>query len=131
MTRKEGTAERPVRILVAEDDPLIQQLIQTIFRQRSWETIFTDNGRDAVENWRQGDFDLILMDVSMPQMDGLEATRLIRREEERSGSRTPIVALTAHAIREEQDRCLEAGMDDLLTKPFQFPELFAVLETYL
>jgi CheY-like chemotaxis protein len=77
------------------------------------------NGREALEEWRRSDFELILMDVQMPEMNGLEATAQIRREEA-PGDHVPIVAMTASAIGEERERCLAAGMDDFISKPINF-----------
>jgi two-component system sensor histidine kinase/response regulator len=77
------------------------------------------NGLEALEQWRQGDFDLILMDVQMPEMTGLQATMQIRREEP-IGTHIPIVAMTASAMIEERDRCLAAGMDDFISKPVSY-----------
>jgi two-component system, sensor histidine kinase and response regulator len=77
------------------------------------------NGLEALEQWRQGDFDLILMDVQMPEMNGLEGTMQIRREEA-IGAHVPIIAMTASAMSEERDRCLAAGMDDFISKPVSY-----------
>jgi two-component system, sensor histidine kinase and response regulator len=77
------------------------------------------NGREALEQWRHGDFDLILMDVQMPEMTGLEAAMQIRREEA-IGAHVPIVAMTASAMSEDRDRCLAAGMDDFISKPVSY-----------
>jgi two-component system sensor histidine kinase/response regulator len=77
------------------------------------------NGLEALEQWRQSDFDLILMDVQMPEMTGLQATTQIRREEV-LGAHVPIVAMTASAMSEERDRCLAAGMDDFISKPVSY-----------
>ena len=78
--------------------------------------------------WERQQFDLVLMDVQMPEMGGLEATALIRRKEKARGRHTPIVALTAHALKGDRERCLEAGMDDYLSKPIRTEELFRVLD---
>jgi CheY-like chemotaxis protein len=85
------------------------------------------NGIEAVTMWREGDFDLILMDVQMPEVDGFEATRQIRLEEQTTGRHVPIVATTAHAMTGDRERCLLAGMDDYLSKPIHRQELLAVL----
>jgi CheY-like chemotaxis protein len=82
-------------------------------------TRVTTNGLEALEQWRQGGFDLILMDVQMPEMNGLQATMQIRREEAK-GAHVPIVAMTASAMSEERDRCLAAGMDDFISKPVSY-----------
>jgi two-component system sensor histidine kinase/response regulator len=85
------------------------------------------NGGEVTTMWRNGDFDLILMDVQMPEVDGLEATRQIRLEEQATGGHVPIVATTAHAMTGDRERCLLAGMDEYLSKPIQRQELLAVL----
>jgi two-component system, sensor histidine kinase and response regulator len=85
------------------------------------------NGAEAVTRWREADFDLILMDVQMPELDGLEATRQIRQEEQTTGRHVPIVAVTAHSMTGDRERCLQAGMDDYLSKPIQRQELLGVL----
>jgi CheY-like chemotaxis protein len=92
-----------------------------------------NNGREALEAWRLGQFDLVLMDCQMPEMDGYDAVRAIRLEEARSPQRqpVPIIALTAHATKGDRDRCLEAGMDDYLTKPLDPPVLETVLKKWL
>src|SRR5262249_39910130 len=85
----------------------------------------------AVATFQEGKFDLILMDLQMPEMDGFEATREIRRLEKPSGRRTPIVALTAHAMKEDSERCLSAGMDAYVTKPIRTEEFFATIQSLL
>jgi two-component system, sensor histidine kinase and response regulator len=89
------------------------------------------NGREAVAAQEAGGFDLILMDVQMPEMDGLAATAAIRRAEAAAGRRTPIIAVTAHAMEGDRERCLEAGMDDYLPKPIQPARLAALLDRAL
>jgi len=89
------------------------------------------NGREAVDMWAREGYDLILMDVQMPLMDGFEATRLIREQEEERGGHVPIVALTAHAYQADQRKCLDAGMDAYAAKPIDFQELFAVIRDLL
>ena len=86
------------------------------------------NGKEAVEAWRDADFDAILMDVQMPEMDGFEATAAIRKLEEENGSHIPIIAITAHAMKGDREKCLESGMDNYVSKPFRPVELFAAIE---
>jgi CheY-like chemotaxis protein len=114
-----------LRVLVAEDNPVNQRVIQAILAREGHLSTVVSDGRDAVEAARQNAFDLILMDVQMPSMDGFEATAALRAAE--NGRHTPIVAMTAHAMKGDQQRCLEAGMDDYLTKPIVLENLRAVL----
>jgi len=87
-----------------------------------------ENGEQAVARWREGGHDLILMDVQMPVMNGMEATQAIREKEKGGSSHTPIIALTAHAMKGDRERCLEAGMDDYLPKPINPDSLFATMQ---
>jgi CheY-like chemotaxis protein len=82
-----------------------------------------ENGREGLERYREGGFDLLLMDVQMPEMDGFEATRAIRDLEAGSGRRTPIIAMTAHAMKGDREKCLEAGMDGYVSKPVVIADL--------
>ncbi len=88
------------------------------------------NGRQALEALERQAFDLVLMDVEMPEMDGLSATRAIRQREEVSGGHVPIIAMTAHAMTEHKANCLAAGMDDYLSKPLEPQRLFAAIESH-
>ncbi len=118
-------AARPLRILVAEDHPVNRLATVRLLERAGHAVTATATGREAVEAVEQSAFDLVLMDVQMPEMDGLAATRLIRERERVRGGHVPIVALTAHAIRVERDRCLAAGMDDYLSKPIDGEVLVA------
>jgi CheY-like chemotaxis protein len=89
------------------------------------------DGRAAVEAVEKGSFDAILMDVQMPEMDGFEATAAIREKEKLTGAHIPIIAMTAHALKGDQQRCLEAGMDAYLSKPIRTAELFKTIEEFL
>lgn len=118
-------------ILLVEDNPLVRDVVLMTLSRRSWRTTTAGTGREAVEKWLAGHFDAILMDLQMPDMDGLEATREIRRQE--AGKRKPvgIIGLTAHANRAIQQECLAAGMNDVLVKPFESASLFAAIERCL
>ncbi len=105
------------RLLVAEDNQIARQLLGTMLQRADYEIDFVENGQQAVEMWKSGKYDLILMDVQMPRMNGFEATVAIREEERTRGGRTPIVAMTAHAFKEDVKRCLDAGMDAYVSKP--------------
>jgi CheY-like chemotaxis protein len=119
------------RILLVEDEPLIREMIQMMLSQKNWRIDMAENGRDALEKWEKGHFDLLLMDLQMPEMDGLEATRAIRSREAEKGQRAAIIGLTAHALGRIRDDCLEAGMDHVLTKPVRTRELVRVVEKFL
>jgi CheY-like chemotaxis protein len=119
-----------LRILLAEDNP-VNQLLATRMLEREGHLVkLVRNGEEAVEAALSGDYDLVLMDVEMPVMDGLEATRRIRAGTNGSGSRLQIVAITANASSGDEARCLEAGMDGFLTKPFTSERLRSALEAY-
>jgi PAS domain S-box-containing protein len=118
------------RILLAEDDAMVRDLIRMILQQKAWEVRTVENGREAVAAWQGERFDLILMDLQMPEMDGFEATRLIRSREG-AEEHVPIVALTAHARRQDREECLAAGMDGWLPKPVDMERLFAAVEENL
>ncbi|SNB46114.1 ATP-binding protein [Geobacter sp. DSM 9736] len=106
-----------VRILVAEDDPLASELLRSMLEYHGLEMDLARTGREAVEKWEGGEYDLIIMDVQMPQMDGITATRIIREKEKSGAGHIPIMAMTAHAFPEDEARCLSAGMDIYQTKP--------------
>jgi two-component system, sensor histidine kinase and response regulator len=118
------------RVLLAEDNPVNQKVARIVLEKLGLEVEVVNNGRDAVEAWQKGKYDLILMDCQMPQLDGYAATRRIREEEELQGRHIPIVALTAHAMKGDDIKCLEAGMDDYLTKPLDRALLIACLEKH-
>ncbi len=117
VTAAVGRVERPLRILVAEDTPFNQRFILRLLERWGHNAQLTQNGREAAEAFASGEFDIVLMDVQMPEMDGLEAAAAIRRLEACRGHRTPIVAMTAHAIKGDRERFLAAGMDDYVSKP--------------
>ena len=119
---------RKLRVLVAEDNPVNQKLAVGILAKRGHSVRVVQNGREAVEAVEQHPFDLVLMDVHMPEMGGFEATGLIRRREQGNGHRLPIVAVTARAMTGDRERCLEAGMDDYLTKPMKVKDLLDIID---
>ena len=113
-----------LRILVAEDNVINQKVICAMLRRQGWAVTLAGNGTEAWRYFRENRFDLVLMDVQMPEMDGLEATRRIRAEEgDRGLVRTPILALTAHASQAQHEQCLAQGMDAVVTKPIHLPNL--------
>jgi two-component system sensor histidine kinase/response regulator len=117
-------------ILLAEDNPVNQKVAMRLLEKLDYRVHVVADGRAAVAAWQAGDFDLIFMDCQMPQLDGYEATREIRELEE--GKRhIPIVALTAHAMKGDEDKCRAAGMDEYLTKPIDRAKLNACLTRLL
>ena len=121
---------RQLRILIAEDNRVNQKVITSLLQKDGHVVQIVPNGRAAVEEASKNQFDLVLMDIQMPVMNGYDATRAIRRNEQGSGLHTPIVALTAHAMKSDRDQCLEAGMDDYLSKPIQPNTLRAVVQRF-
>jgi PAS domain S-box-containing protein len=121
----------PARILLAEDEPLIREMIVMMLASRGWQAETAGSGRVAVEKWAKGDFNILLMDLQMPEMNGLQATREIRKRERETGKRTCIIGLTAHSQREIRDDCLTAGMDRVLTKPVRMTDLCAAIDSCL
>ncbi|MBI5295412.1 MAG: response regulator [Chloroflexi bacterium] len=120
---------RGLRVLLAEDNPVNQKLAVLILQRSGYSVDTVENGQAALEQALRGNYDAILMDVQMPEMDGCEATRRIRTA--RTGSRIPIIAMTAHALKGDRDRCLEAGMDDYLTKPIERDVLLQTLDKWI
>jgi two-component system sensor histidine kinase/response regulator len=120
-----------LRILVAEDNATNQKLVQALFEQRHDRVVIAQNGAEAVERSAAEAFDVILMDVQMPAMSGLEATEAIRVRERTTGGHVPIVAMTAHAMSGDRERCLEAGMDAYVSKPLRPAELLATVDGVL
>jgi two-component system, sensor histidine kinase and response regulator len=116
----------PLRVLLAEDSTVNQKLATVLLELQGHTVALAKNGREALDLLRTTSFDLILMDVQMPELDGLEATRQIRGQES-EGEHLPIIAMTAHAMKGDRERCLEAGMDDYLAKPIRAQELQDVL----
>jgi len=116
-----------LRLLLAEDNKVNQMLAVALLRKRGYDVTVADNGHEAVELVKRGDFDLVLMDVQMPKMDGFEATAAIRDWETSSGGRLPIIAVTAHAMEGDRELCLDAGMDDYVSKPIDPEELEATI----
>ncbi len=120
------------KILLAEDEPINRLLTETILTQAGAEVVSVENGREAVQRTAEESFELVLMDVQMPELDGLEATKRIRKRERQHGSgRVRVIALTALAMQGDREKCLQAGMDDYLAKPIDKGSLLEMLTRYL
>jgi CheY-like chemotaxis protein len=118
-----------LRVLLAEDNPVNRIVAMRTLEKRGHRVKCVENGAEAVKAFEECAFDVILMDVQMPSMDGLEATARIREKERCALGRVPIIALTAHAMKGDRERCLAAGMDDYLTKPFKAEDLVRAVES--
>ena len=124
----ERTQPRPLRILLAEDNGVNQRVASGLLEKRGHAVAVACNGRQAIDLFDAQAFDLVLMDVQMPEMDGFEATAAIRASEKATGHRVPILAMTAHAMKGDKERCLAAGMDGYLTKPIKPAALLAAID---
>ena len=116
-----------VRLLVAEDDQVIRQILGAMLKRSDYDLDFVENGEKAVGMWESGEYDLILMDVQMPRLNGFEATAAIREKEREKGGHIPIIAMTAHAFKEDEERCLAAGMDAYISKPIDFKKSLQII----
>jgi two-component system sensor histidine kinase/response regulator len=121
-------AARSLSVLLAEDNPFNEAVATALLEKRGHSVTVVHDGKAALAALESGSFDLVLMDVQMPEMDGLEATRILRERERRTGAHLPVLALTAHAMKGDRERCLEAGMDAYLSKPVRAAELFQAIE---
>ncbi len=119
---------RALRVLVVEDNAVNRRLAQALLERQGHSVSLASNGREALAALETSRFDVVLMDVQMPELDGLEATAAIRARERESGAHLPIVAMTAHAMKGDRERCIAAGMDDYVAKPVRPAELYAALE---
>jgi len=129
----EAQATEPLEglnVLLAEDTLVNQKLAIGLLKKHGHKVTVANNGREAVELLESQDFDVVLMDVQMPELDGMEATRIIRQREQQSGGHVPIIALTAHALKGDREQCLEAGMDDYLSKPIRSKDLYEKLNKF-
>ena len=128
---EDAVAETEVlKILLAEDGLVNQRVATGFLKRRKHQVVIAGDGKKAVTAWENGSFDLILMDVQMPEMDGIEATELIRQKEQATGMHIPIIAMTANAMKGDRQLCLDAGMDDYMSKPIQPDLLFKAIQKW-
>jgi CheY-like chemotaxis protein len=127
----DAAPQRPLKILLAEDNPVNQMTATTMLEKLGHAVTVANNGREAVDKVQGEQFDVVFMDVQMPEMDGLAATGQIRALEKQTRKHVPIVAMTAHAMKGDKERCLEAGMDNYVSKPIRRKELSAVIEAII
>jgi hypothetical protein len=122
---------KPLDILLVEDEYINQTLAVTVLRREGWKVKVAENGIQAMEMLKNNVFDVILMDVQMPELDGYETTRAIRRQEKSTGQHIPIIAMTAYAVKGDRKKCLSAGMDGYISKPIHSDDLIHEIETVL
>jgi PAS domain S-box-containing protein len=128
---EERSLARPVTILLVEDDKINQKVIKLMLEQKGYSVEAVENGREALVRLTEKNFDVVLMDIQMPELDGVEATRRIRQLEKGSTRHQPIIAVTAYALAGDRERFLQAGMDDYLAKPLKMQELYVVIDKVL
>jgi two-component system sensor histidine kinase/response regulator len=126
-----GDGPRPLRILLAEDNPINQKLAVRLLQKQGYAVAVVEDGKEALAALERESFDVVLMDVQMPEMDGLETTGHIRAREQGTGRHVPVIAMTAHAMKGDRERCLQAGMDGYISKPVQPAELFEAIARLL
>jgi CheY-like chemotaxis protein len=130
-TQQTPCVGRSLHILLTEDNAVNQMLARRLLEKRGYQVTVAGTGREALAAIEQRQFDLVLMDIQMPEMDGLEATAAIRRKEQKTGAHLPIIALTAHALKSDQEQCYAAGMDGHVSKPIQPQVLFTTIENII
>jgi CheY-like chemotaxis protein len=123
--------KRKLHVMLVEDNAVNQALASRLLEKQGYQVTVVGDGRKALATLGRNKFDLVLMDVQMPEMDGFEATAAIREAEQCTGGRLPIIAMTAHAMKGDRERCLSAGMDGYVSKPVHVQELFAVMDDVL
>jgi CheY-like chemotaxis protein len=123
--------EAYLSVLLAEDNLVNQRLVVRLLEKRGHRVVVAGTGLEALQALEKGSFDFVLMDVQMPEMDGIEATAVIREREKGGGLHQPVVALTAHAIKGDREKCMAGGMDGYLSKPIRPQELDQLLEIYV
>lgn len=123
-------SKKKLTILLAEDHPINRKLVRRFLKIKGWEVLVAKDGREAVNQYREHKIDLVLMDIQMPEVDGYEAAAAIRKLEEGTGKRTPIIALTAHALDSYREKSYSCGMDAYLTKPINQEKLYQLIQQY-
>lgn len=119
------------RVLLAEDNAVNQMLATRLLEKRGFEVTVAEDGKVALRELNKEMFDVVLMDVQMPNMGGFEATAVIRNREKATGAHVPIIAMTAHALKGDEERCIAAGMDAYISKPIRTSELFATIAKFV
>jgi Response regulators consisting of a CheY-like receiver domain and a winged-helix DNA-binding domain len=119
--------EKLLKLLIVDDDAIIRMVIEKYALRKGWGVFLAEDGQAAIDAYQKQKFDIVIMDCQMPVLDGYETTAAIRQFESQRGTCTPIIALTANALAGVRERCLKAGMDDYLTKPFAANAFYAIV----
>jgi len=122
--------EKPLKLLIVEDDEIIRMVIEKFSTRKGWKVVLAEDGNVALDAYQKQEFDVIIMDCQMPVLDGYKTTGAIRQLESESGMYTPIIAMTANAREGFRETCLNAGMDDYLTKPVEISAFYATVERW-
>lgn len=120
-----------MRILAVDDDSVMTNILSVMLHRAGFEVDVATDGLNGVEMWEKGGYDLVLMDVQMPRLNGLEATAAIREKERARGGHTPIIAVTAYALEKDEEECLAAGMDAYISKPIDFRRCIELIHAIL
>ncbi len=119
-----------IKILLAEDNLVNQKVAYNLLSEEGYHVVIANNGHEVLNLLKKEPFDLILMDIQMPEMSGMEATQAIRTQEQETGKHIPIIAVTAHAMKGDREKCIEAGMDDYISKPVNPKQLYDVIKNF-
>ncbi|MDR3585146.1 MAG: ATP-binding protein [Desulfosporosinus sp.] len=130
INKEDRTNSNSLKVLIVEDDAISRVVMEYLARRKGWQITMADNGEEAIRVYRENSFDVILMDVQMPVLDGYKATEVIRKIENPKNIHIPIIAMTAYALKEVREKCLESGMDDYLSKPIDTDEFYATVEKW-
>ena len=122
--------EKSLKLLIVEDDAIIRMVMEKFASQKGWKVILAVDGKAAIDAYQKEEFDVIMMDCQMPVLDGFKTTGAIRQLESQRGTHTPIIAMTANALKGDMETCLNAGMDDYLTKPVDTNAFYAIVERW-
>ncbi|SPF56181.1 Sensory box protein (fragment) [Candidatus Desulfosporosinus infrequens] len=129
-TIEDGAKEDVFKLLIVEDDEVSRIVIEKFAQKKGWQVILAENGKEAIDAYREQRFNVVLMDVQLPILDGYKATGVIRQLEIQKGTHTAIIAMTAHALKGDREKCLESGMDDYLSKPIDADTFYAIVEKW-
>lgn len=121
---------KSLKLLIVEDDAIIRMVIEKFSIRKGWKVVLAEDGNAALDAYQKQEFDVIIMDCQMPILDGYKTTAAIRQLERQKGTHTPIIAMTANALIGVRETCLNAGMDDYLTKPVEISAFFAIVERW-